>query len=55
VGGGAALLIASGVGTHAAVEFAIGAQTLLILAGVVVIVFAAVLHGSQQVLARRLA
>ncbi len=37
VGGGAALLIASGVGTSTAVEFAIGAQTLLIFAGVVVL------------------
>ncbi len=53
VGGGAALLIASGVGTQAAVEFAISAQALLILAGVVVIAFAAAHHGGQWALARR--
>ena len=53
VGGGAALLIASGVGTSTAVEFAISAQALLIFAGVVVLLFAAVLHGGQRVLARR--
>ena len=36
-----------------AVEFAISAQALMILAGVVVILFAAVHHGGQRALARR--
>ena len=53
VGGGAALLIASGVGTQTAVDFAISAQTLLIFAGIAILLFAAIMHGGQQLVSRR--
>jgi hypothetical protein len=53
VGGGAALLIASGVGTPTAVDFAISAQTLLIFAGIAIVLYAAILHGGQKLVTRR--
>jgi uncharacterized membrane protein YbhN (UPF0104 family) len=48
VGAGAAILIASGIGTADAVSFAIGAQALVILAGAVVLAFAALWHGGRR-------
>lgn len=48
VGAGAAILMASGVGTASAVSFAVGAQALVILAGAVVLVFAALWHGGRR-------
>jgi uncharacterized membrane protein YbhN (UPF0104 family) len=48
VGAGAAILMASGVGTSSAVSFAVGAQALIILAGAVVLVFAALWHGGRR-------
>jgi Lysylphosphatidylglycerol synthase TM region len=48
VGAGAAILIASGVGTANAVSFAVGAQALIILAGAAVLVFAALWHGGKR-------
>jgi hypothetical protein len=48
VGAGAAILIASGVGTSSAVSFAIGAQALVILAGAAVLAFAALWHGGRR-------
>lgn len=52
-GGGAALLIASGIPTEAAVEFAISAQALVILAGVAVVMIALLCHGAERALERR--
>jgi Lysylphosphatidylglycerol synthase TM region len=52
-GGGAALLIASGVPTNTAVGFAISAQALVIFAGIAVLVVAMVAHGAERLLARR--
>jgi hypothetical protein len=52
-GAGAALLIASGISTQQAIDFAVGAQALLILAGAAVVVFAAAWHYSQRLVARR--
>ena len=40
--------MASGVGTTNAISFAVGAQALLILAGAVVLAFAALLHGGRR-------
>jgi hypothetical protein len=54
-GAGAAMLVASGVATQQAVAFAISAQALVILAGVAVVAFAAVLHGGQRLAGRRVA
>lgn len=48
VGAGAAILIASGVGTAQAVSFAVGAQALVILMGAVVLAFAALWHGGRR-------
>jgi hypothetical protein len=53
VGGGAALLVASGVATQQAVDFAISAQALVILAGVVVVAVAALCHNGQRLIAAR--
>ena len=47
-GAGAAILIASDVGTANAISFAVGAQALLILAGASVLVFAALWHGGRR-------
>jgi uncharacterized membrane protein YbhN (UPF0104 family) len=47
-GAGAALLIATGVSPGRAISFAVAAQALLILAGAVVLVFAAVWHGGRR-------
>jgi uncharacterized membrane protein YbhN (UPF0104 family) len=52
-GAGAAMLIASGIGTQKAIDFAVSAQALLILVGFSVVLFAAVWHGGQRVVARR--
>ena len=51
-GAGAALLVASGIGTQKAIDFAVSAQALVILGGVAVVVFAAVWHGGQRLAAR---
>ena len=48
VGAGAAILMASGVGTANAVSFAVGAQALIILAGAAVLAFAALWHGGKR-------
>ncbi len=53
VGGGAALLVASGVSTHTAVDFAISAQLLVIFAGVAVVLVAGLCHAGEQLVARR--
>lgn len=47
-GAGAAILMASGVGAGDAVSFAVGAQALLIVAGAVVLVVAALWHGGRR-------
>lgn len=47
-GAGAAILIASGIGTAEAVSFAVGAQALVILMGAVVLAFAALWHGGRR-------
>jgi uncharacterized membrane protein YbhN (UPF0104 family) len=47
-GAGAAILVASGIGTSQAISFAVAAQALLILAGAAVLVFAAVWHGGRR-------
>ena len=47
-GAGAALLAASGIGTQTAIDFAIGAQALLIFAGAAVVLFAWVSHRVQR-------
>ncbi len=52
-GGGAALLIASGIGTDAAVDFAISAQALVIFAGVAVVLIAMGCHAAERAVARR--
>ena len=52
-GGGAALLIASGVPTNTAVGFAISAQALVIFGGIAVLVVAMFAHGAERLLARR--
>lgn len=51
-GAGAALLVASGVGVQRAIDFAVSAQALLILAGAAVVVFAAAWHAGQRLTAR---
>jgi hypothetical protein len=48
VGAGAAILIASGVGTADAVSFAVGAQALMIVAGIAVIAVAGLWHGGRR-------
>jgi hypothetical protein len=53
VGGGAALLVASGVSTQVAIDFALSAQALLIFAGAAVVLYAAASHGVGKVVARR--
>lgn len=52
-GAGAAMLVASGVATHEAIDYAISAQAMLILAGAAVVAFAALRHAGQRVVARR--
>jgi uncharacterized membrane protein YbhN (UPF0104 family) len=52
-GAGAALLVASGFSTKQAIDFAISAQALLIVAGAAVVVFAAISHARGRVIARR--
>jgi hypothetical protein len=52
-GGGAALLIASGIPTNTAVDFAISAQALVIFAGVAVLLVALVCHAAKRALERR--
>ena len=52
-GGGAALLVAAGVSTNTAVDFAISAQALVIFAGIAVIVFAGVWHAAGRLVPRR--
>jgi hypothetical protein len=52
-GGGAALLVASGVPTDAAVEFAISAQAMVIFAGVAVVLFAMAAHAAERLVERR--
>jgi len=47
-GAGAAILIASGVGTTQAIAFAVAAQALLIMAGAVVVIVAALRVGGQR-------
>jgi uncharacterized membrane protein YbhN (UPF0104 family) len=47
-GAGAAILVASGIGTSQAISFAVAAQALLILAGAAVLVFAAAWHGGRR-------
>jgi hypothetical protein len=54
-GAGAAMLVASGVGTQQAIDYAISAQAMVIVAGAAVVVFAAARHAGQRVLARRTA
>lgn len=54
-GAGAALLVATGVTTNRAIDFAISAQALVILAGAAVVIFAAAWHTGQQIMARRAA
>jgi uncharacterized membrane protein YbhN (UPF0104 family) len=51
-GVGAAVLAAAGVSTSEAIAFAVAAQALNILAGVVVLLFTAVLHGGRTLQAR---
>ncbi|MCC6224451.1 MAG: flippase-like domain-containing protein [Thermoleophilia bacterium] len=51
-GAGAALLVASGVGVQRAIDFAVSAQALLILAGAAVVAFAAVWHAGQRLAER---
>jgi uncharacterized membrane protein YbhN (UPF0104 family) len=53
VGAGAAILIATGVSTGQAVTFAVGAQALVILAGAVVLLGAALWHGGRRLLVPR--
>jgi hypothetical protein len=52
-GAGAAMLVASGVSTQHAIDFAISAQAIMIFAGAAVVVFAALWHAGGRVLARR--
>jgi hypothetical protein len=52
-GAGAAVLAASGVATPAAVAFGVAAQLLLVLAGGVLVVGAALWHGGLRVAALR--
>jgi hypothetical protein len=52
-GAGAAMLVASGVSTQHAIDFAISAQAIMILAGAAVVIFAALWHAGGRVLARR--
>lgn len=52
-GGGAALLVAAGIETNTAVDFAISAQALVIFAGIAVIVVAALWHAAGRVIRRR--
>jgi hypothetical protein len=52
-GAGAALLVACGVTTNRAIDFAISAQALVILAGAAVLAFAALWHAGERVVARR--
>ncbi len=52
-GAGAAMLAASGVGTQRAIDYAVSAQAMLILAGAAVLLFAAVWHTGQRLQARR--
>jgi uncharacterized membrane protein YbhN (UPF0104 family) len=52
-GAGAAILAASGIATGEAIAFAVAAQALVILAGAVVIVFAAAWSGGRRVIAAR--
>ena len=54
-GAGAAMLVASGVSAQQAIDFAISAQAIMILAGAAVVVFAALWHAGGHVLARRAA
>jgi uncharacterized membrane protein YbhN (UPF0104 family) len=54
-GAGAALLVASGISTQQAIDFAISAQALVIIAGFGVVVFAALWHTGGRLLARRAA
>jgi hypothetical protein len=54
-GAGAAMLAASGVSTQHAIDFAISAHALLILAGASVCIFAAVVHAGQRWHGRRVA
>jgi hypothetical protein len=46
------MLVASGVSTQQAIDFAISAQALLILAGAAVVIFAAFWHAGGRVAAR---
>ena len=54
-GGGAALLVASGIPTAEAVDFAISAQALVIFAGAAVVLVAMGSHAANRFMARRLA
>lgn len=54
-GAGAAMLVASGLSTQQAIDYAISAQAMVILAGVAVVLFAAARHAGQRVFARRAA
>jgi hypothetical protein len=47
------MLIASGIGTQKAIDFAVSAQALLILVGFSVVLFAAVWHTGQRIAAGR--
>ncbi len=51
-GAGAAILIASGIGTTQAIAFAVAAQALLIIAGAAVLVFAALWTGGSRLAVR---
>jgi uncharacterized membrane protein YbhN (UPF0104 family) len=48
-GAGAAMLIASGIGTQKAIDFAVSAQALLIIVGFSVVLFAAAWHAGQRI------
>lgn len=52
-GAGAAVLVAGGIGTNAAVAFAVVAQALTIVAGAAVVLFAAALYGGRKLQAER--
>lgn len=52
-GAGAAMLAASGVATGRAIDYAVSAQAMLILAGAAVVVFATVWRAGERVVARR--
>ncbi len=52
-GAGAAMLVASGVATHQAIDFAISAQAMAILAGAGVVLFAGAWHAVERFAGRR--